>query len=171
MKKTVIVICIIIFVMSCRDKTEFDRFEQMFSKNIKLKGEILPHADDLLGNPSDIRVSDSLLIFLDPISDTHLIAVNKNHPDSAFRFLPKGRGPNEYGLIRGFELDLYKNICFFDDNSNNYIETPIALNNENLSPVVNTVITSYSIHYTKLYDLKIITILWIIIIFFNLTTI
>jgi hypothetical protein len=135
MKKLLIILCILISAISCKEKSEFDRFKQLFSKRISLKGKILTHTDDLLGNPTDLRVSDSLLIFLDPMSNTHLVAVNKNHPESVSRFLPKGRGPNEYGLVRGFELDRYKNICFFDDISNNYIETPIALNKENVSPV------------------------------------
>ena len=137
MKRTVklIVICSAIFFVSCEDKTEYDKFKQLFSEKINLQGTILSHDDNLLGNPTDLRVLDSLLIFLDPGSDTHLIAVNKNCPDTAYHLLPKGKGAYEYGLVRGIEIDHIGNICFFDDNSNNYIETPVTLKKSNIPPV------------------------------------
>jgi hypothetical protein len=133
MKKIIPIICLII-IASCSKDNQIEKFANTFKQKIKLKSISLTHNNNLLGDPTDIKIIDSTLLFLDPDDQYHIKAVNINNLNKSYHFLIKGRGPNEFGSIRSINVINQNEVCFLDDNTQTYYEIPFKFTDKPVDP-------------------------------------
>nr|WP_275110000.1 BF3164 family lipoprotein [Labilibaculum sp. DW002] len=95
------------------------------------------HDKDLFGDPTNLRISDSLLFVLDPDSRNFIKLISLNNLSLIKDLCLKGRGPEEYGMICRFELLEPRKIGFYDDLNTTYYEADIKSNQYNLKTTLN----------------------------------
>ena len=132
--KIIIFFFLLVIVVSCGKDNQLEKFAKKFDQKISLKSILLNHNNDLLGDPTDIKIIDTTLLFLDPDGQYHMKAVNINNPDQFSRFLIKGRGPDEFGSIRSINVNNKNEVCFLDDNTLTYFEIPFISTDKPVSP-------------------------------------
>jgi len=132
--KKIILFILLILLISCSKSDQIKKFTDRFEQKINLRSMTLAHDKNLLGNPTDIKIIDSMLLFLDPDGQYHIKAVNIHHPDRSYPFLVKGRGPNEFGSIRSINVNQRNEVCFFDDNTLTYYEIPFKIDDKVIVP-------------------------------------
>ncbi len=118
------------FACSCNEKSTYEKFENSFPLKQKLSSQLIEHSNDFFGNPTNLRIADSLFFVLDPDSQNFIKVFNLNNLSSVNSICKKGRGPGEYGMICRFELLESQKICFYDDMNTTYYEALLKQNSD-----------------------------------------
>lgn len=124
-KSYVYILLVLIIFQSCDEESIYEKFENSFPVKKELNSQIINHNKDLLGNPTKLRIADSLLFVLDPDLGYSMKIINNNNLTLVKNILKNGRGPGEYGMIPRFELLDHRKLAFNDDIKNNYYEVSI----------------------------------------------
>ncbi|PKQ66530.1 hypothetical protein BZG01_10925 [Labilibaculum manganireducens] len=131
------VLFVLLMFHSCAEHSLYEQFENSFSIKRELSSQKIEHDKDLFGNPTNLRISDSLLFVLDPDSHNFIKVINLNNLSLIKNLCLKGRGPGEYGMICRFELLESQKIGFYDDLNTTYYEADIEPNHCNLKIILN----------------------------------
>jgi len=92
----------LIFVASCDNSNKLNNpLNDYFShKPIKLKGQIINVGKNLIADPLNIILKDSLIFLNDQFQNKNYSLINKNEPSFIRRFGKTGRGPGEIIVSR-----------------------------------------------------------------------
>ena len=129
---TLLLVFLLIGIMGCTNKEVLttDNPLDLFNKNHKLQGEVIPLDKELLGMPAYRMVKlDSLLIILDWINtdDKFLFIVDLKNNRLLGKIVQVGWGPNEFSLIEGVKVNSAGNkVNFMDPNKKQFFDLDLT---------------------------------------------